>query len=221
MKIKTIIITILVCLIVIVGIIIWKNFGFNLELQNSTRNQIYISNTTGINKKDVEEIIQDVLGNQKYFVQEVETFGNTVAIVAEEINDEQKEQIVKKFNEKYETKIDSKDIETVTIPFTRIIDIIKPFIIPGIVTFGIVLIYLIFRFKSIGLKEVIAKIVITPIIGELLLYSIIAITRIPFGRIAVACGIGLYVIIIAILTNKFENIMENKDAEKQKTERIG
>lgn len=213
------ILCILICLIIIAGIVIWKNNGFNLELQYSTRNQISISNNTGINITDIKQIASEILGDTRHFVQEVEMFGNSISIVAEEITDEQKTKIIEKFNEKYETDIEVNEIETVSIPFTRIKDVIKPFIVPGIVTFVIILAYFLIRFKNLGLKEILGKTVIIPIAAELLLYSIIAITRIPFGKIAVACGIGLYVIIIAILTNKFENQKEKTLAEKQEAER--
>lgn len=215
MKTKNKILCILVCLIIIVGIVVWKNNGFNLELQYSTRNQINISNNEKINRTDIEQITSEVLGDTRHFVQEVEMFGNSVSIVADEITDEQKNQIIEKFNEKYGTDIDVAEIETVSIPFTRVKDVIKPFIMPGIITFVIILAYFLIRFKSLGIKPILAKTVIIPVLAELLLYSIIAITRIPFGRIAIACGIGLYVIIIGILTNKFENDREKKIAEQQ------
>ena len=209
------ILCILVCLIIIVGIVIWKNNGFNLELQYSSRNQISISNNKGINKADIEQIASEVLGDTRHFIQEVEMFGNSVSIVAEEITEDQRNQIIEKFNEKYKTDIDKDEIEIVPIPFTRVKDVIRPFIISGIITFVIILTYFLIRFKSLGIKQILAKTVIIPVLAELLLYSSIAITRIPFGRIAVACGIGLYIIIIGILTNKFENDREKKIAEKQ------
>lgn len=215
MKTSNKILYILVCLIIIVGIVTWKNNGFNLELQYSTRNQINIINNTGINKTDVEQIASEVFGDTRFFVQKVETFGHAISIVADEITEEQKNQIIEKFNEKYKTDINVKDIETVSIPFTRIKDVIKPFILPGIVTFVIILLYFLIRFKNLEWKAILAKAVIIPVLAELLLYSIIAITRIPFGRLAIACGIGLYVIVISILTNKFEKEREKDLAEKQ------
>lgn len=213
------ILLILVCLIIIVGIVVWKNKGFNLELQYSTRNQISIVNNTGINKADVEQITSEVLGSTRYIVQEVETFGNIVSIVADEITEEQRNEIIKRFNEKYETKIKANDIEIISITFTRVKDVIKPFVIPTVITVAIILLYFLVRFKGLGWKTIFTKTVIIPIIAELLLYCIIAITRIPFGRIALACGIGLYVLIIAIITNNFENRREKKIAEKQEAER--
>jgi len=216
MKTRSKILCILICLIIIIaGIVTWKSNGFNLELQYSNRNQISISNNKGINKSDVEQIATEVLGETRHFVQEIETFGNAISIIADEITDEQKDKIIEKFNEKYETKIKAKDIQVVSIPFTRVKDVIRPFIIPGIITVVIVSLYFLIRFKEFGWKTILLNTVIIPIIAELILYSVIAITKIPFGRVAIACGIGLYVIIIAVLTNKFENQRENKMAEQQ------
>lgn len=219
MKTRNKILYILVCLIIIAGIATWKNRGFNLELQYSNRNQINISNNTSIKKEDIEQITKEVLGNTRYFIQEVEMFGNSISIVADKITDEQKNQIVEKFNEKYETDIEAEDIETVTIPFTRVKDVIKPYILPGITTLTIIVVYALIRFKTLGWKNILSKLVIIPVLAELLLYSIIAVTRIPFGRITIACGIALYVIIIAILTNNFENEKEKGKAEELEAER--
>jgi len=209
------ILCILICIVIIIGIVIWKKNGFNLELQYSNRNQINLVKNTGINKSDIEQIASEVFGNTRYVVQEVETFDNIISIVAEEITEEQRDSIIKKFNEKYKMDIKASDIEINSIPFTRVIDVIKPFILPGIITFVIILLYYLLRFKSLGWKIILSKTVIIPVVAELLLYSMIAITRIPFGRVAIGCGIALYVIIIALLTNNFENNREKKKVEQQ------
>ena len=212
---------IVICIIIIAGIIVWKNNGFKLELQYSARNQINISNNTGININDVKQAVSEVLGNKRFSVQEVETFGNAVSIVSDEINEEQKNQIIQKINEKCQTDIDSNNIEIESIPFTRVKVIIEPVIIPGVIITIILLIYFLIRYKALSLKIILTKIVIIPVMVELLLYSVIALTKIPFGRLAIACGIGLYVITIAILSNSFENKREEKIVEKKdETERI-
>ena len=205
---------IIICLVIIAGVIVWKSKGFNLELQYSTRDQINISNNQEINTDEVKAIVSEVLGNNtRYIVQNVEIFGNYISVVADEIIDEQKNEIVNKFNEKYGTKVKADDIETVKIPFTRVKDVIKPFIIPAIIIFILILAYFLIRFKNLEWQKVLAKTAIIPVIAELLLYSIIAICRIPFGRVAIAAGVTLYVIVIAVLANCFENERENKIIE--------
>lgn len=215
MKTKNIIIYIVICLIIIAGIAVWDSKGFNSELQYSSRKQIQLSNNTGIEVYDVKDIASEVLGDTRFFVQSVETFGNAVSIVAEDITEEQKEQIIQKFNEKYSTDLDKDDVEIVSIPFTRVKDVVKQFITPGIITLALVLLYFLVRFRKIGWKQVILKTIFIPVIAELLIFSIMAIVRIPFGRLAIALGVGLYGIIIVALTYMFEG-QRNKYIEELK-----
>ena len=83
--------------------------------------------------------------------------------------------------------------------------VIKKYIAPAIVSLLLVLGYFVIRFKKIGWKKVALKTIITPIVAELLLFSIISITRLPFSRLAVSIGAGLYISIIITLTVIFEN----------------
>lgn len=205
MKNKNIIIYIIICLIIIAGIAVWETKGFRTEIQFTPRKEIELTNYTGIEVSDIESIASEVLGNTRFMVQRVETFGNAVVIVAKDITEEQRDSIVTKFNEKYGTKLESKNIEIVSIPFTRIKDVIKKYIAPAIVSLALVLAYFVIRFKKIGWKKVAIKTILTPIVAELLLFSIISITRLPFSRLAVSIGVGLYISIIIVLTVIFEN----------------
>lgn len=218
MKTKNITLYIIICLIVIAGLAVWNAKGFNKELQYSSRKQIQLSNYTGIKTSEVENIAKEVLGNSRFFVQPVETFGNAASIVAEEMNEEQKTKIVEKFNEKYGTELKSDNVEIENIPLIRTKDILKPYIIPGLVTFALVIIYFTIRFIKLGWKNVLAKSVLAIIGSELILFSIIAVTRIPFGRITTAIAIGLYLIAIYGLTCLFESERERniKELENQK-----
>lgn len=209
------IIYIITALIIIIGIIMWYLIGFNKELQYSKRNQIQISNQTSIELNDVKDIAKEVLGNVRQTVYPVEIFGNYVLIEADEITEEQKTQIIEKFNEKYSTEIEADDVEIINISATRVRDIVKRFITPGLITLIIILIYFIIRYRKMNKKEVILKTIFVPIITQLVFYSIIAICRIPLGKVTTAISVGLYVINIGILTNYFEN---NKKQIIQKSE---
>ena len=218
MKNRNLIIYIVICLIIIAGVAVWEAKGFRTEMQFAPRKQIELTNYTGIEISDIEGIAKEVLGDTKFMVQPVETFGNAVVIEAKEITEEQRNNIVTKFNEKYGTEVKSENIEIKDIPFTRIKDVIKRFIVPGICTLGIVLVYFIFRFRKIGWKKVTMKTLLLPAVAELLLFSIISIIRLPFSRLSVTCGIGLYLISIIFLTVMFEN--ERNRIIKELEERI-
>lgn len=210
MKTKKIILYIIICLIIVAGIVVWKTVGFNMELQYSSRKQIQLANQTGIEISDIEKIASEVLGNTEFMIQPVETFGNAVSVVSKDMTEDQKNSIVEKFNEKYysddsDHKINSDDIKIVSIPFTRVKDVIKPYILPGAITLILVTLYFAIRFRKLGWKKVIAKALVIPVVVEALMFSIIAITRAPFGRVTTILGIAIYIITIFILTNKFEN----------------
>ena len=205
MKNKNLIIYIVICLIIIAGVAVWESKGFRTEMQFAPRKQIELTNYTGIEISEMESIVSEVLGNTKYIVQPVETFGNAVVIEAKDITEEQRNQIVSKFNEKYGTELKNENIEIKYIPFTRIKDVIKRFLLPGIITLAMALIYFIIRFRKIGWKKVTIKTLLLPAVSELLLFSIISIIRTPFSRLTVALGIGLYIVSIITLTVMFEN----------------
>lgn len=205
MKNKNIIIYVIICLIIIAGVAVWEAKGFRTEMQFTPRKEIELTNYTGIDVSDIEAIASETLGNTRFMVQRVETFGNAVVIVAKDITEEQRNNIVTKFNEKYGTELKSENIEIVSIPFTRIKDVIKRFIVPGIVSLVLVLTYFVIRYKNIGWKKVTLKTLITPVVAELLLFSIISIIRVPFSRLAVSLGVGTYISIIIVLTIMFEN----------------
>ena len=205
MKNKNIIIYVIICLIIIAGVAVWEAKGFRTEMQFTPRKEIELTNYTGIDVSDIEAIASETLGNTRFMVQRVETFGNAVVIVAKDITEEQRNNIVTKFNEKYGTELKSENIEIVSIPFTRIKDVIKRFIVPGIVSLVLFLTYFVIRYKKIGWKKVTIKTLLTPVVAELLLFSIISIIRVPFSRLAVSLGVGTYISIIIVLTIMFEN----------------
>lgn len=202
------IVCIIVAIIIIIGAIICAKKGFNIEMMYKNRQEIMISNSTEIDISKIEEISKSVLENREVKVQKLERFGNAVEIISTSISDEEKQNLISKINEECKTDISNDDIDIISIPNTRIRDILKPYILPGVVTFAAILLYFIIMYHKIGLRKVLLKGIFTPIIAELLYYSIIAITRIPFGRISNSIAIGLYVVSIGILSIYFHKEKE-------------
>lgn len=202
------IIYIIIALIIIIGAIICGVKGFNIELQYSSRQEMILSHSTEFDVSKIEEISKSILENREVKVQKVERFGNAIEIVSSKISDEEKENIIKKINEECNMDISNDNIKIVDIPNTRIRDILKPYILPGIVTFVAVLLYFIIMYHKIGLNKVLLRGILIPIITEILYYSIIAITRVSFGRITNAIAIGLYIISIGALAIYFQNEKE-------------
>ena len=214
---KAKILCIIIAIIIIAGAIVIGVKGFNIELIYTNRQEIVITNNTGLNLNEIKEIAESVLENKKVKVQKNQKFENSAIIISKEISEEEKENIVNKVNEKYSADISKDDVNIINVANTRIRDILKPYILPGIITFVIILLYFLIVYNKIGIKKVLLTGIFTPIIVELLYYSIIGITRIPFGRITNSIAIGLYIASIGAITVLFQNekekLVENEEKE--------
>ena len=208
----------IIAIIIIIGAVICKTKGFNIELSYSNRQQINISNSTELDTKKIEEIAKNILTDRKVRVQRLERFGNAMQITADSISEEEKQNVINKINEECGTDISNDDTTIVTVPNTKIRDILKQYILPAVITFAGVLLYFLIMYHKIGISKVLLKGILTPIIAELLYYSIIAITRVEFGRIVNSIAIGLYIVMIGILTIRFQKEKENLPTNINKKE---
>lgn len=212
------IICIIIAVIIILGVIVWKVKGFNKELLYSNRQQINVSSSTSLDEGKINEISKSILTNRKVKTLKLERFGNAVQIISESITDEEKERIVNKINEECGTDISNDDTKIVDVEETRIKDIFKPYILPLIITLVAILLYFLVMYHKIGLKEILIKGIGLPIVAELLYYSIIAITRIEFGRIQNSIALGIYVVVMGILAIYLQKEKEKLHQNNNKKE---
>ena len=88
--------------IILVGIIVYNKFNFSLEYSDSKRIDIYIGKEISID--DLRELSQNVFQNKQVILQEVENFGDMVALTVKDVSDEELDTLVTKINEKYKEK---------------------------------------------------------------------------------------------------------------------
>lgn len=214
---KKIIIGILIAIIIIAGIAITLTVGLNFDLKYQETKQIQLNLGTEFEIKDIREITNEVFPGQKVMIQPVEVFNDAVSISTNNITDEQKQSLIDKINEKYESadiEADSTEIET--IPHTRGRDILKPYIAPFVLATFIILVYMAFRYKKIGSTKTILKTLGMVILMQAVLFSIIAITRIPIGRVTIPLVLGVYLLTLIGLTTSFEKQLKTKVSEEEK-----
>lgn len=207
---------IILCLIVIAGAIVYFTKGFEFDMEYAKKDQIIVTNKTGIDISKINQISKEILQGKKVKVQEVGHFRTAVQISSDEITNEEKAKIVEKVNEEYSLDILADNVEIQNIEKTRIKDIIRPYILPIVVTFAIILFYFLIRYRKIGVKEILVTGILVPIIMELLYYSIIAICRIPFGDITTALAICVYAMSFVGIAKKFDRQIENIKIEETK-----
>ena len=213
---------ILIALVIIAGIVIIavEGFNFDLKYQDTQRVELYLK--TEFNIADIRQITNEVFGNQKVMIQKVEVFEDSVSITTTSISDEQKNNLITKINEKYGTELTAEDTTIENIGHTRGRDIIKPYIIPFAIAVIIVLVYLGIRYYKLVIVKVIGKSIGIMVLAQVLLFSIIAITRIPIGRLTIPMVMLVYLLTLFGITNMFEKnlskkkLEENKDKAKKK-----
>ena len=212
---KKIIIGILIAIILIAGIAITLTIGLNFDLNYQETKQIQLNLGTEFNKNDIKEITDEVFSGQKVMIQTVEVFKDAVSIRTTNITDEQKQSLIDKINEKYESaEIEADSVEIETIPHTRGRDIVKPYIAPFALATFIILVYMAFRYKKIGSTKTILKTLGMVILMQAILLSIIAIARIPIGRVTIPLVLGVYLLTLIGLTTSFEKQLKTKVSEE-------
>lgn len=207
---------IILIIVIIVGAIVYKVKGVNKELNYSSRQEFEISAASTFDVSKVEEIVKSVITNRPIKVQKVERFENALEIISAEISEEEKENIINKINEEYNENISNEDVKITSVTATRIIDILRPYILPIIIAMVIVLLYFVILYNKIGITEVLTKGIILPILVELSYYAIITITRIPFGRITNSIALGIFIVTIGMLAICFQNKKEKLVIESKK-----
>lgn len=199
---KTCAILILLVL-VIVGIIVTAIYGFNKELKYEKSQCIDIYVEQEFDKEKIKEIANQIFGT-KNIVETVEIYQDMVTVRALTITEEQKNDFVNKVKENYEFSQTAEETIIEDIASTRIRDMYSQYVLPFVISGILVLSYIIIRYHKIGMLKVIARTIITPVIAEVMLLSVIAITRIPMGRIIPTLFIGMYILSIWYVINQNE-----------------
>jgi len=212
---KNKVLILLIAIIVIVGIVITAIMGFNFDLryQETKKVELHINKEFAIS--DIKQITDEVLSNNRVIIQKVEMFEDTASIIAKDITDEQKSNLITKINEKYGTELSADATEIVTIPHTRGRDIVKPYIIPFLISIVIILCYMAIRYYKLNFIKVILETAGVLVLAQILLFSIMAITRIPIGRLTIPLMILVYILSILGISNKCEKDLATKKAEQE------
>jgi len=217
---KKVVYIILAC-IIIIGTVITTTMGLKADLIYSKNAEIDIYIGKQVNKEEINDIVKEVFSEKKVIVQQIELFGDMVSITIPEKSDEelktQIEQLNTKINEKYGTENKAEDIKVIHNSKIKLSSIIKPYIVPIAISALVILVYVIVRYRKLGILKTIVSYVLTVGAVEAVFLSIIAITRFPINRLVIPIGLLLYVTTITILGFLNENkLLKIIEAEKTK-----
>ena len=198
---KSKIISIILVIIFIIAIVLTGIRGLNVDLNYSEGISILFNLDQQFNTKDIEKLAREIWPDGQMIVQKVEVYDETALIKVSSINDEQLTNLVSKINEKYGLELEQSDFTVQYNSNVQIRDIVKPYIVPMLITTALIVLYYSIRFR--GVKEIL-DLLIKLIFAEGILYSIYAIARLPIDVLTMPIGMLVFAGVTIYVTIKHE-----------------
>lgn len=211
------ILSVLAILIVVAGIIMTATKGFNFDLKYQKTQKVELVLNQEFKNSEVKEIAKEVFENQPIMIEKVEVFEDTVAITTTKITEEQKANLITKINEKYGTQLNQEATKIIDVAHTKGLDLIKPYILPFAIATLAILVYMGARYYKLGIVKTTLKVLAILAIIQVELFSVIALTRIPVGRLTIPMVIIVYLFTLLGITNNLEkcNVRKKEEMEKK------
>ena len=200
---KKIIYAILI-LIIIAGIIIIPTIGLRADIIYSENVEIDVYVGKTFERKDIESIVSEVFPDERVIIQEVEMFNDMFSLTLQDNRSEDElntkiEELNNKVNEKYGTENKVEDITVTHNSRIRLSDILIPYAVTIGISVVVILVFVGVRYRKLGVIRTLITYLLSIGASELLLLSIIAITRFPINRLVIPVGLVLFVIVVTIL----------------------
>ena len=158
--------------------------GFNLGTNYGSSKIINIYMTEKYSMDDVKSIVNETLG-EKYEIGYTDEFEDTISVKVKEASNEQISNLKTKIREKYNIEDDVESIMIINSSNIRILDIVKEYIKPILITFVLVIIYYAVAFRKLGImKSFVSPILEVVGVGDVYV-SILAIARVPINEIII------------------------------------
>ena len=195
--------------IILAGIIIIATVGLKVNLIYSKNVEIDIFIGKNFETEEIKNMAKEAFGTNDVIVQEIELFEDMALIkipdtFSEEDLNAKLEDLNNRINEKYEIENKVDDITISHNPKVRLSSIILPFIPILGISMVIIFIYVGIRYKKLGVAKTIFSYILWILAVEMLLLSIIAITRFPVNRIVIPIGLLLLIGVLTVLGIKNE-----------------
>lgn len=206
---KKIIYAILI-LIIIAGIIIIPTIGLRADIiySENVELDVYVGKT--FERKDIESIVSEVFPDERVIIQEIEMFNDMFSLTLQDNRSENElkakiEELNNKINEKYGTENKVEDITVTHNSKIKLSDILIPYAVTIGISVVVILVFVGVRYRKLGVIRTLITYLLSIGASELLLLSIIAITRFPINRLVIPVGLVLFVIVVTILGFKNES----------------
>ena len=203
-----------ISLLILAGIIIIALKGLNVSLMYGKHEAVEIKLDSEVDLIAVEELCKDVFGDKKFVVKGLEVFNDSVQINVESLTDEEKNNLIQKINEKFQTDKSIDDLKVYSVSNKRIRDTLKLYIKPIIISFAMVFVYILIRFRKINSFKIIIGFIEKVVFTEAVLLSIAAIIRLPISDLIINLFIVVAVLELVLCVTKNEKKLQDFNEEE-------
>lgn len=222
---KKIILYIVMALVIIAGIVMVAVKGFNVELRYSANKKIELAIGETVDAAKIQEKADEVFGKGKSIVQVVEIYKDAVQVTAKDITEDQKNSLVEKVNELYPQEateegkepaklLDASKVGIQSTEHARLRDFLKPYIAPVAIVTVIIVAYYAIRYRKLGVAKVILQSVLTIVLAQLVLLSLLVLVRFPMGRLTTPLILLVYLSTLIYTSGSL--IKQEKEAAQTK-----
>ena len=199
---KKVILAVLIC-IILAGIAVIATIGVKADIIYSKNVQLNVYLNKTFEDSDIKQILQQVFQNERFIMKDVEVFKDEFTVLLKDNRTEEElntkvQELVQKLNEKYELELKEENIEIMHNPKVKLSSIILPYVVPIAISMIILFVYVGIRYKKLGTVKIIFTYLISIIALEMLLISIIAITRYQINQLIVPLALLLLIVEITI-----------------------
>lgn len=208
----------LAALVIVLGLIMYFVQGINLGniYGENTKMSLYLEK--GINLDEVKTMVNESFTEKEAIYQDVEYFGEMVLITLPTVSDEEIDNFIAKINEKYELEYDKEDLDITTMPSVNFVEVVKPYVLPVLLTLGLSIVYLAIRYRKLGAAKVIVALIGTVIVIEAIIVSVYIITGLPIDISIIPVslfGLGMALIYKTVENSKLLEIKHKELAEQE------
>lgn len=212
---KTIIVGIIIIAIIIAGIVMERVKGFNYGMDYSPTTEMKVYLGQEINMDELKNICKNSFDNKQFTIRGLDYFNDSASIYVKNITDDEIDAFVNNINSTYTNAGMTKDyLAIVTNGSITMRQIIKPYIIPVIISFAIILVYMAIRYKNNGFVKSFIQPGLIMILVEALYFSMFALARIPVNIYTMPIGLLIFLITVILVTVKLERDCYGEQGKK-------
>ena len=211
------IIAIILC---VIGIIVTAIFGFNVGLKYRSHKKIGINIAKEFNREDVRKIFEEVFPGKETIIQEIEIYKDMIQVtITDEVGDlteEQKQELIDKINKKYELELTTSYVLETYTPNYRIRDMVRPYIMPVMLSIVISILYLMIVYRKLKPLNVLYRALECIILTEGVFFSLYAITRLEVNGLTMPLSVILLMFVLIVTGISFNKEQEKLQEKKDK-----